>query len=173
MAHLPNKITKIGNNVHSLLETLFPYDIVVVNPNDSPNDKIIELIFTKLECPICGNKIHYNDCWNKKKELRATFVRTCHWCLKLFLLIGRFDREEDFISAYRFYDNNVYSKIKNEKEKGRYENTNVNPNSRDRNPNSRGDRNDKQNSRINKQNSRVNRSDKQNNRNYYRGDPHI
>lgn len=156
--HLPNKITKIGNNAHNLLETLFPYNVVIVNPNESPNDKIIELILTKLECPICGNKLHFNDCWNKKKELRVTFVWTCHYCCKLFLLIGRFDREVDYISAYRFFDNNVYSKNKNGKKKGGYENTKNQNVNQGLNQNSSG-----------KQNSRRTNPGKQNSS----GDRHI
>lgn len=121
--YMPNKVMEISNNALKLLKKLFPYEIIVLNPNDFPNNKYMEFIYVKLTCPECGKKLHYNDLWNRENKLSVALIRTCHKCRKLFLLSGRFDHYIDFLKAYSFYDNKIYSLVKNKNKKKANENT--------------------------------------------------
>ena len=105
--HLPTKILQLGNSANNFLEKLFPYAIVIVNYND---DEISKKLLINLRCPICDRKVHYNDLWNKKRDLKVSFIRTCHHCNRLFLLSGRYTTESEFDVAFTYFDFNVYNK---------------------------------------------------------------
>ncbi len=99
----PHTVIGFSDGFMRAFNKAFSYNTVVIDLNDEQIDDL--LVYRR--CPNCDGKHFYNDCW-VKKDLKVSFFRTCHHCNTMFILSGRYSKEEAFHNAFNFFKRRIY-----------------------------------------------------------------